>query len=88
MPLTQETLFELVLRAIAGLKMNDETPHIQKLQLCIALARGVLNLKPGEEPTYVLGDKLKIHESRISPHSPYHFGFPIGVDLPQKDSNG
>jgi len=44
---TQETKYERVLRAIAELKLNDETSHIQKLQLCIALARGVLGLKPG-----------------------------------------
>ena len=55
--MTQETAYQLVLKAIAGLKLNDGTPHIQKLQLCIALARGVLDLKPGEEPVYVFGDK-------------------------------
>jgi len=57
--MTQETAYELVLKAIAPLKLNDKTPHIQKLQLCIALARGrgVLDLKPGEEPLYVSGDK-------------------------------
>ena len=71
----QETKYELVLKAIAGLKLNDETPHIQKLQLCIALARGVLDLKPGEEPADVWGDRLKIHDSRTSLHSPYHFRF-------------
>jgi hypothetical protein len=38
---TQETKYELVLKAIAALKLNDETPHIQKLELCIALARSV-----------------------------------------------
>jgi hypothetical protein len=48
------------LKIIAGLKLNDDTPHIQKLQLCIALAQGVLDLKPGEQPESVLGDKLKI----------------------------
>ena len=69
----QETKYELVLKAIAGLKLNDETPHTEKLQLCIALARGVLGLKPGEAPAYVL-DRM-IDESRISPHSPYHFRF-------------
>jgi len=73
--MTRETQYELVLKAIAGLKLNDETAHIQKLQLCITLARGVLDLKPGEEPAHVLGDKLKIHESRIQPQSPYHFRF-------------
>ena len=57
---TQETKYERVLRAIAELKLNDETSHIQKLQLCIALAKGVLGLKPGEEPEFVSGDELKI----------------------------
>ena len=57
---TQETKYELVLKIIAGLKLNDDTPHIQKLQLCIALAKGVLDLKPGEQPECVFGDKLKI----------------------------
>ena len=75
MPVTQETKYELVLKAIAGLKLNDETAHIQKLQLCIALARAVLDLKPGEEPARVFEDKLNIHESRIQPQSPYHFRF-------------
>ena len=42
---TQETKYELVLQAIAALKLNDETPHIQKLELCIALARSVLDSK-------------------------------------------
>ena len=56
---TQETKYELVLKIIAGLKLNDDTPHIQKLQLCIALAKGVLDLKPGEQPESVFGDKLK-----------------------------
>jgi hypothetical protein len=42
---TQETKYELVLKAIAALKLNDETPHIQKLELCIALARSVLDSK-------------------------------------------
>ena len=73
--MTQETKYELVLKDIAGLKLHDETAHIQKLQLCIALARSVLGLEPGEQSVRVLGDKLKIHESRISPHSPYHFRF-------------
>ena len=73
--MTQETRYELVLKTIAGLRLNDETAHIQKLQLCIALAKGVLDLKPGEEPARVLGDKLKIHELRIPPQSPYHFRF-------------
>lgn len=45
---TQETKYEVVLRIIAGLKLNDDTPHIEKLQLCMALAKGVLGLKPGE----------------------------------------
>jgi len=67
---TQETKYELVLKAIAELKLNDETSHIQKLQLCIALARGALDLKPG-----VLGNKIKIHNSSISSHSPYHYRF-------------
>ena len=57
---TQETKYEGVLRAIAELELNDETSHIQKLQLCLALARGVLGLKPGEEPEFVFGDELKI----------------------------
>jgi hypothetical protein len=67
---TQETKYELVLKIIAGLELNDDTPHIQKLQLCLALARGVLELKPGdlrpsEQPEYGFGDKLKIpHEKR------------------------
>jgi len=65
----------LVLKTIAELKLNDETSHIQKLQLCIALARGVLNLKPGEEPARVLEDELEIRESRFSLLSPYHFRF-------------
>lgn len=72
--MTQETAYELVLKTIAKLKLNDETSHIQKLQLCIALARGVLDLKPGEEPACVLGDKM-IQEPMISPCSPYHFRF-------------
>lgn len=38
------------MKAIAALELNDKAPHIQKLQLCNALARGVLDLKPGEEP--------------------------------------
>lgn len=42
---TQETKYELVLKAIAALKLNDETPHIQKLELCIALARAALDSK-------------------------------------------
>jgi len=42
---TQETKYELVLKAIAALKLNDETPHIQKLELCVALARAVLGSK-------------------------------------------
>ena len=42
---TQETKYELVLKAIAALKLNDESPHIQKLELCIALARSVLDYK-------------------------------------------
>jgi len=71
----QETKYERVLKTIAGLKLNDETPHIQKLELCIALARGVLDLKPSEEPASVFGDKLKIHDSGMPPHSPYHFRF-------------
>ena len=41
------------MKIIAGLKLNDETSHIQKLQLCIALARGVLDLKPGEHSVNV-----------------------------------
>jgi len=41
----RETNYELVLKAIAALKLNDETPHIQKLELCIALARAVLDSK-------------------------------------------
>ena len=41
----RETNYELVLEAIAALKLNDETPHIQKLELCIALARAVLDSK-------------------------------------------
>jgi len=57
---TRETKYELVLKIIAGLKLNDETPHIQKLQLCIALARGVLDLKPGEQRECVSRDKPKI----------------------------
>ena len=62
---TQETKYELVLKIIAGLKLHDDTAHIQKLQLCIALAKGVLDLKPGEQPECVFGDKLKIpHEKR------------------------
>ena len=56
----QETKYELVLRTIAGLKLNDETPHIQKLQLYIALAKGVLDLMFGEQPECVFGDKLEI----------------------------
>ena len=48
--MTQENAYELVLKAIAALELNDKAPHIQKLQLCNALARGVLELKPGEEP--------------------------------------
>jgi len=44
---TQEAKYELVLKIIAGLKLNDETPHIQKLQLCIALARSALDSKGG-----------------------------------------
>lgn len=47
------------MKIIAGLKLNDDTPHIQKLQLCIALAKGVLDLKPGEQPESAFGDKLK-----------------------------
>ena len=43
------------MKIIAGLKLNDDTPHIQKLQLCIALAKGVLDLKPREQPEGVLG---------------------------------
>jgi len=42
---TQETKYELVLKAIAALKLNDETPHIQKLELCVALARAALDSK-------------------------------------------
>ena len=42
---TQETKYEVVLKAIAALKLNDESPHIQKLDLCIALARSVLGSK-------------------------------------------
>lgn len=55
--MTQETAYELVLKAIAALELNDKTPHVQKLQLCNALARGVLDLKPGEEPLCVSGYK-------------------------------
>jgi len=47
------------LKIIARLKLNDDTPHIQKLQLCIALAKGVLDLKPGEQPECVLGGQAK-----------------------------
>ena len=65
MPVTQETKYELVLKAIAGLKLNDETAHIQKLQLCIALARAVLDLKPGEEPARVFGDKGMLSCPRV-----------------------
>ena len=57
--MTQETKYELVLKAIAGLKLHDETAHIQKLELCIALARSVLDLKPGEQAECVFGDKPK-----------------------------
>ena len=57
---TQEALYELVLKTIAGLKLNDETAHIEKLQLCIALARGVLDLRADEQPENIFGDKLKI----------------------------
>ena len=42
---TRETKYELVLKAIAALRLNDETPHIQKLELCVALARAVLDSK-------------------------------------------
>ena len=59
----QETKYESVLKTIAELKLNDETSHIQKLQLCIALARGVLNLTPGEERARVLENELEIRES-------------------------
>ena len=53
--MTQETAYELVLKAIAALELNDKAP--QKLQLCNAPARGVLDLKPREEPRCVSGDK-------------------------------
>jgi len=43
------------LKIIAGLKLNDETSHIQKLQLCIALARGVLDLSPASSVNVFLG---------------------------------
>jgi len=46
---TQETKYELVLKAIAALKLHDETPHIQKLELCIALSRSVLDSKGAGE---------------------------------------
>jgi len=65
----------LVLKTIDELKRHDETSHIEKPQVCGALARGVLNLKPGEEPARVLEDELEIRESRFSLHSPYHFRF-------------
>ena len=62
---TQETKYELVLKIIAGLKLHDDTAHIQKLQLCIALAKGVLDLKPGEQPECVLGDKLPFEKTQF-----------------------
>ena len=56
---TQETKYELVLKTIAGLELNDDTPHVHKLQLCIALAKSALDLRPVEQAKCVFGDKLK-----------------------------
>ena len=72
--MTLESTYELVLKTIAGLELNDETAHVEKLQLCIALARGVLDFKARGATCACLG--LKIHESsRTPPYSPYHFRF-------------
>lgn len=55
--MTQETAYELVLKAIAALELTDKTFHVQKLQLCNAPARGVLDLKPGGSLCVFLGTR-------------------------------